>query len=214
MNHLRILIADDHEVVRRGIRALLDCRSGWKVCGEAATGKEAVRKVAELKPDIVILDINMPELDGLEATREIREAHPQTEVLILTMHDSGHAAKRALDNGAHGVVLKSDLARDLVCAVGTVRRHEYFLTSRSTERILKASQELVRTERGEALLTPRENEVLKLLAEGKSYKEAAALLGLSPKTVHAHRTNIGKKLNLTSLSELIHFAIRNRIAKA
>ena len=211
MNRLRILVVDDHEVVRRGIRALLETRSEWEICGEAATGSETLEKVKKLRPDLVVLDISMPEGSGLEVMREIQKVHPQTEILILTMHDSGPMASDVLAAGARGLVLKSDGACDLVLAVEALSQHKPFLSSRVTEMILRAYAKSAEAGPSPSDLTTREREIINWLARGKSNKEVAAALGISAKTVEAHRANIMRKLNLRSIRDLILFAIRNKI---
>lgn len=214
MQPVRILVADDHEVVRRGIRAVLEVQPGCEVCGEAVTGREAVRKARRLAPDIVILDIGMPELNGLDATRQIRKALPHTEVLILTMHESEQVVREVLAAGARGYLLKSDAGRDLVAAVEALRSHKPFFTSAVAEQLL---EDYLKTAARPGVahsptrLTPREREIVQLLAEGKSNKEVAAALGISVKTAETHRTKIMRKLDLHSLSELVRYAIRNKI---
>jgi DNA-binding NarL/FixJ family response regulator len=213
----RILLADDHEVVRHGLRVLLEAHPGWEVVGEAGNGREAVDKVRQTKPDVVVLDITMPELNGLEATRQILKAAPQTEVLILTMHESEQVAREVLAAGARGYLLKSDAAHDLVDAVDALRQHRPFFTSRVSQMLLEGYlhgptlSETAPTKR--ELLTPREREIVQLLAEGKSNKEVAGALGISPKTIETHRANIMRKLNLHSVSELVRFAVRNRMVE-
>ena len=215
MQPVRILVADDHEVVRRGIRALLEVQPGCEVCGEAVTGREAVRKARRLAPDIVILDIGMPELNGLDATRQIRKALPHTEVLILTMHESEQVVREVLAAGARGYLLKSDGGRDLVAAVEALRKHKPFFTSTVAEQLLeeylKTPAQPGAARSAPARLTPREREIVQLLAEGKSNKEVAVALGISVKTAETHRTNIMRKLDLHSLSDLVRYAIRNKI---
>src|SRR5467141_513265 len=180
---LRILVADDHELVRRGVRGLLCARRGWKVVGEAVNGREAVEKTSKLKPDVAIVDISMPDLDGLQATRQIREATPNTEVVVLSMHESDQMVRRVLEAGALGYVLKSDLATSLVKAVKGVSEGKRFLTPKVSEIVLngflKSGNQLEGTERFPGLLTPRESEVIRLLAEGKANKEIAAALGIA-----------------------------------
>jgi DNA-binding NarL/FixJ family response regulator len=212
---LRILVADDHELVRRGIRGLLRARHGWIVVGEAANGREAVEKALRLKPDVAIVDISMPELDGLQATRQIREAVPTTQVVVLTMHDSGQMVRRVLDAGAFGYVLKSDLAAHLVKAVKDVSAGKRFLTPRVSDIVLKGFLKTRNppdpTEHSQARPTPREVEIIRLLAEGKANKEIAGELGITTRTVETHRAKIMLKLGLHSLAELIHYALRNGI---
>ena len=218
MKKLRILVADDHGLVRRGARALLQARHGWRVVGEAANGREAVENTIKLKPDVAVVDITMPEMDGVEVTRQIREAVPGTKVLVLTMHESEQLVHRALDAGARGYLLKSDLTECLVKAVKAVSEGKRFLTPKVSEIVLdgflKTKGQSQRGERAGARTTPRELEIIRLLAEGKSNKEIAAQLGIAVRTVETHRAKIMLKLGLHSLAELIRYAIRNEIVSA
>jgi|SRR6202165_2431631 DNA-binding NarL/FixJ family response regulator len=213
---LRILVADDHELVRRGIRELLRARRGWTVVGEAANGREAVEKANKLKPDVAILDISMPDLDGLQATRQIREVAPTTKVVVLTMHESDQMVRRVLEAGALGYVLKSDLATHLVKAVKDVSADKLFLTPRVSDIVLKGflktGNQPDPSGHSQARPTPREVEIIRLLGEGKANKEIAAELGITIRTVETHRAKIMLKLGLHSLTELIHYAIRYKIA--
>ena len=213
---LRIVIVDDHAVVRRGVRALLESQPGWEVAAEATTGREAVALAKQLQPDIVVLDLSLPELNGLEATRQILRESPRTEVLVLTMHHSEELARNVLQVGARGYVLKSDADENLIAAVDSLRQHKPFLTSTVTEFVL--DDYLRRTDVEErvprAIVTVRERELLQLLAEGKSNKEAASALGVSVKTIEAHRANLMRKLHLRSVSDLVRYAIRNNIVEA
>jgi DNA-binding NarL/FixJ family response regulator len=212
---LRIFVADDHELVRRGIRGLLRARRGWRVIGEAANGREAVERANKLKPDVAIVDISMPELDGLQATRRIREATPNTEVVILTMHESDQMVRRVLDAGALGYVLKSDLATHLVKAVKDVSVGKLSLTPRVSDIVLQgflhSGNQADPKEPSQTRPTPREIEIIRLVAAGKSNKEMAVGLGITTRTVETHRAKIMHKLGLHSLAELIHYAIRSRI---
>jgi DNA-binding NarL/FixJ family response regulator len=212
---LRILIADDHELVRRGIRGLLRAQGLWKVAGEAASGREAVEKARKLKPDVIILDIGMPDLDGLEATRQIREAAPNTEILVLTMHQSTQMVRRVLEAGARGYVLKSDLAGHLVKAVNCVSKGKVYLTPKVSEIVLKAfldtGTEAHRAFSSRVRPTPREAEIIRLLAEGKANKMIATELGITVRTVETHRSKIMLKLGLHSLTQLVHYAIRHNL---
>lgn len=213
MSELRILVADDHEVVRQGVRALLETRPGWKVCDEAYDGRDAVEKAAKSLPDVVILDIGMPGLNGFEAARQIRKASPKSEVLILTMHESEQIVREVLASGARGYVLKSDAGRDLVTAVDALSRHNTFFTTSVAEMVLQKyleGKQGVETKEP-STLTPREREVVQLLAEGKSNKEVASTLDISVKTAETHRTNIMRKLDCHSMSDLVRYAIRNNI---
>lgn len=212
---LRILIADDHAVVRAGLRTLLESRPGWEVCAESSDGRDAVEKATKLKPDVAVLDIGMPLLNGVEATRRIHAASPSTEILILTMHESDDLVQQVVGAGARAYILKDDADRVLLAAVDAVRRHKpYFSTRVSTPSPEDPPSLAADPSRSRLRLTPREREILQLLAEGKSNKEVASLLGISVNTAEAHRANIMLKLNLHSLAELVHYAIRNNIIKA
>jgi DNA-binding NarL/FixJ family response regulator len=214
MSALRLIVADDHEVVRKGVRALLESQTGWSVLDEAVDGREAVEHAKRLRPDVVVLDISMPGLNGFEATRQIRKVSPESEVLILTMHDSEQVVRDVLLAGARGYVLKSDVGRDLVAAVEALSRHRPFVTSRVAEMVLDRYLRSQDREVGRsALLTTREQEVVQLLAEGKSNKEVAGALGISLKTAETHRANIMRKLRFSSLSDLVRYAIRNKLVE-
>jgi DNA-binding NarL/FixJ family response regulator len=214
MTPLRIVIVDDHAVVRRGVRALLESQRGWEVAGEAATGREAVDLAKRLQPDVMILDLSLPELNGLDATRQILKESPRTEVLVLTMHRSEELARNVLQAGARGYVLKSDADQSLIAAVESLRQHKPFLTSTVTEFVLDDYIQRTEDTSGYAAVTPRERQIIQLLAEGRSNKETASALDLSVKTVEAHRANIMRKLRLRSASDLVRYAIRNRIVQA
>lgn len=213
---LRILLADDHEIIRRGLCELLQKREGWEVCGEASDGRQAVEMARRLKPDVVIVDISMPQLNGLDTTRQLLQDDPHARVIVLTISDSDHIIREALNAGARGFLLKSDAARDLVSAVEAVQNRRLFFTPRVSDLVLAGF-----LEKGHALsrndppdlptLTSREREVTQLLAEGKSSKEVATLLSLSTKTVETHRSNIMRKLNLHSIRDLVVYAIKNSI---
>src|SRR5271154_6079277 len=213
---LRILIADDHEVVRRGLAALLQSHEGWEICGDAKDGREAVEKAKLLKPDVVILDVGMPNLNGLAATRQLLQQNPQQKVIVLTITDSDQDIREALDAGARGFVLKSDAARDLVSAVEALQRNRMFFTPRVNDMVLAGFLDKgYNGSRNEApklpTLTPREREVIQLLAEGKSSKEVASLLNLSTKTAETHRSNIMRKLDIHSIRDLVVYAVKNDI---
>ena len=217
---IRILVADDHELVRQGIRGLLLSEPALRVVGEAADGRETITKARKLKPDIAILDIGMPVQDGLEATRQMREAAPETRILILTMHDSDQMVRRVLEAGALGYVLKSDLAKHLIRAVKSVSKGKVYLTPKVSEIVLDGfiksaneSQELG-SSHSQNQLTDREISVVRLLTEGKANKEIAAALDISVRTVETHRARILRKLGLHSLSGLLNYAFRNQIASA
>jgi DNA-binding NarL/FixJ family response regulator len=214
MARVRIVIADDHPVVRRGLRTLLESQPNWEVCAEAANGRDALEKVTQLKPDVAIVDIGMPELNGLDATRQIVKACPQTEVLILTMHQSDEVVREVLHAGARGYVLKSDADQSLIAAVETLRQHKPFLTPVVTDLVLFR----YRNGNGEldaqtCRLTPRERQIVQLLSEGRSNKEVAASLDISIRTAETHRAAIMRKLNIASLSDLVRYAIRNKLVE-
>jgi DNA-binding NarL/FixJ family response regulator len=216
---LRILIADDHDLMRRGLKALVESRPGWTICGEAQTGREAVAKAEECKPDIVILDITMPELNGVEAARRITKLSPSTEILVLSVHYSDQLIRDILDAGVRGYIVKSDSDRDLFVAVEALGNHRPFFTPKATELILnnfnrkggpvEKTPEFLRDR-----LTSREREIVQLLSEGKSSKEVASVLNISVKTAETHRANIMRKLEIHSVSELVRYAVRNQIIEA
>jgi DNA-binding NarL/FixJ family response regulator len=212
MGALQILIADDHEVARRGIRSLLEGHPGWQVCGEAADGREAVSSSFRLKPDVVLLDIAMPGLNGLDAARQILGVAPQTRVLILTMHDTEHVVREVLAAGALGFLLKSDAGRDLVAAVEALQHRRTFFTTKVAQLVLEGYLHPGESDQySRSVLTPREREVIQLLAEGKTTKEVAVTLNLSVKTAETHRTNLMRKLDLHSVVDLTLYAVRNGI---
>jgi DNA-binding NarL/FixJ family response regulator len=218
MKTVRILLADDHDVVREGLKTLLAARADFRICGEAATGREAVAQARALKPHVVVLDFSMPELNGLEATRQIRKALPDTEVLILTMHDSETLAREVLAAGARGFLLKTHAKLQLVAAVDALAQHRPFFTGSLSALVLDAflhpGQHPAKTGAPADRLTPREREVVQLIAEGRTSKDIALQLGLSVKTADAHRANVMRKLDLHSVSELVLYAVRNKIVQA
>jgi DNA-binding NarL/FixJ family response regulator len=190
---------------------LLESKAGWQVCAEAANGREAVEKAGDLQPDVAVLDIGMPLLNGVEATRQIRKVSPRTEILILTMHDSEHMIQGVLDAGAHGYILKDDADRNLLAAVESLRRHKPYMSSRVSAPATSVQSDAGGTERPARRLTPREREIVQLLAEGKSNKEIATYLNISVKTAETHRANIMLKMNFHSVTELVRYAVKNRI---
>lgn len=210
----RILLVDDHSIVRRGLRSLLESQSGLEVCGEAANGVEAVEHVIKDRPDLVVLDLTMPEKNGLEVARLIREESPATHVLILTMHFSEEVAREVLRCGARGYILKSDADVELLAAVRHIQQNKPFFTGKLAATM---AESFVRDtdESGdswgneESPLSAREMEVVYLLASGKSNKEVAALINVSTRTVESHRNHIMRKMDFHSFSDLIRFAIRN-----
>lgn len=215
---LRILVADDHDVMRIGIRELLGTRDGWEICAEARDGKDAVAKAEQLRPDIVILDVNMPEVNGLEVARRIRKKFPETEVLMISFDYSDYLIREIVAAGARGFVVKGDSERDLIAAIEALANHKSFFTARANDVVLgrvrgsNAGEEVHEIIRRR--LTPRELEIVQLLAEGKSSKEVAVSLAISVKTADTHRANIMRKLDLHSVTELVRYAVRNQIVKA
>ena len=217
MKTVRILLADDHKVVRQGTRALLSAVPEWEIVGEADNGRDAVSLTAELKPDIVILDISMPELNGLDATRQIKKKSPETEVLIFTGQETEELVHDVFDSGARSYIMKTDAADHLIDAIKALSEHKHFFTSRISEIVFaRYIQEKGTLEgaRDKSRITDREREIVQLLAEGKSSKEIATILGISVRTVETHRAAIMKKLGLKSFSELIRYAVRNKIIEA
>jgi DNA-binding NarL/FixJ family response regulator len=218
MMGVRLLLADDHEIVRKGLRAVLETEPGWEVVAEAADGKDAIEKTKQMKPDIAILDISMPALNGLEAARQIGTCASQTKVLILTVHDLDPLIQQVLEAGARGYLLKSDAARDLVTAVDALRRNKTFFTPKVAQMVLEGyldkNPKETAPEGGYFRLTCRQREIVQLLAEGKSSKEVACALGLSVKTAETHRANIMRRLDCHSVTALVRYAIRNHIIEA
>jgi DNA-binding NarL/FixJ family response regulator len=191
---------------------LLESHEDWEVCGEATTGRDAVEQSRRLRPDVVVMDLSLPELNGLDATRQILKDAPDTEVLVLTMHHSEELARDVLQAGARGYVLKSDADENLITAVDSLRQHKPFLTSTVTEFVLDGYVRHGDAQEDPAL-TAREREIIQLVAEGQSNKAAATTLGISVKTIEAHRANIMRKLHLHSVSDLVRYAIRNKIVQ-
>ena len=215
MKPVRILIADDHELIRRGLSAQLSHNPAWTVVAEAANGREAVELALRLKPDLIVLDLTMPELNGLSATRRILAENPAARILILTMHESQQLVREVLAAGAQGYVLKSDAGRTLIAALEALLDGRPFFTSKVARIVLDG---YLRTPAGEMTATPllsaRELEIVQLLAEGKSNKDVAKVLGISVKTAETHRGNIMRKTGFNSLADLVRYAIRNGIIEA
>jgi DNA-binding NarL/FixJ family response regulator len=212
---LQILIADDHGVVRKGLRILLETNRNWVICAEVSNGRKAVDEAVKLQPDIAILDISMPDLNGVEAARRIRQLSPKTEVLILTMHESDVLLRESLNAGAKGYLLKEDADDYLASAIEALRKHKTYFSPKITKAMSRErfSLSVDEADRDVPLnrLTSREKEVTQLLTEGKSNKEVATILAISVKTVEAHRTRIMLKLGIRSITGLVRYAIRNKI---
>ena len=217
MTKVRLLLADDHEVVRMGLRSIALGHPSFEVCGEASDGRTAVSEALRLKPDVVVLDVTLPVLNGLEATRQILKALPRTEVLVLTVLDSENIVHQALQAGARGYVLKSDASEHLLAALGNVSAHKPYFTSSVSELVLAGylrHDQRPASNEARTHLTQREREVLQLLAEGRGNKNVAAELKIGLKTVETHRANIMNKLALHSVADLVRYAIRNGIVAA
>jgi DNA-binding NarL/FixJ family response regulator len=217
MEKIRVLIADDHQVMRRGVRAVVELIPDWEVCGEASTGRDAVEMAERLQPEIVIMDVSMPELNGLEATRQIRKISPNTEVLMFTGLETEEMVRQVFEAGARSYILKTDGREQLESALRSLAEHKPYFTTKIGEilfaRFLQGKTR-VDEEAAEGRLTDREREIVQLLAEGSSNKEVADRLGISVKTVETHRAAVMKKLKFKSFSDLVRYAIRNHIISA
>ena len=217
MKKLRILIADDHEVVREGARALIEHEPDWEVCGVAANGREAVALATELKPDVVIVDMTMPELDGVQVVRQIKRALPQTEMLVFSAHESESVIAEVFAAGAKSYIRKADAGRHLISALRSLQQHKPYFTDEVSEVLfarfltgIGKKQDPAASEK----LSTREREIIRLLAEGKTNKENARALGIRIRTIETHRATVMRKLRLDSLADLVRYAIRNGIVEA
>lgn len=214
---IKILIADDHDVVRQGVRNILESQPDFTLCGEATTGREAVTLADQHHPDVAILDISMPDLNGIDAARQILKTLPETKVLIFTVHDAERLVYEVFSAGAHGYVLKSDAGRHLLAAVTSVLEGRHYFSTQVSEVLFESfrQKDLPHTQPEGASPTSgpsaREREIIQLLAEGRSNKEVATHLGISVKTAETHRAAIMRKLGLHSIGELVRYAIRNHL---
>lgn len=214
MTKLRILLADDHDVVRRGMRCLIEERTDWEVCGEARTGREAVALAAELQPHLAVLDLAMPELNGLEAARQISKLSRETEILLFTVHMTEGLLDAVMAAGARGYLLKSDAGKHLTTAIESLSEHKPFFSPSVPAAVSDyASGGKVRAARSPSTLTPREREVTQLIAEGRSNKKIAFLLDLSVKTVETHRAAVMRKLGVSSVAGVVRYAVRNHLTE-
>ena len=213
VQQVRILLADDHELVRHGLKAVLQERRGWQVCGEASNGREAVEKTQTLNPDVVIVDLSMPVMNGVEATRRIVNANSHVKVLVLTIHQAEQIVSEVLEAGAKGFLLKSDAAQELINAVEAVLLDKPYFTAKVADEVLDGFLErrVHRPQCKTRVLTARERQVVQLLAEGRTSREVASELGLSVKTAESHRANVMRKLQVHSVGELVLYALRNQI---
>ena len=210
---LRILLADDHEIVRRGTRALIEQNSEWEVCGEAGDGRTAVALAEKLQPHIAVLDLGMPELNGLEAARQIKRALPACEILVFTGEEDDQLIHDVFAAGARSYILKSDISTHLTAAIESLSQHKHYFTTKISEVVFARYLDGKNAVAGGRDLTAREREIVQLLAEGKSNKATAAVLGISIKTVETHRATIMTKLQLDSFADLVRYAIRQKIVQ-
>ncbi|MEY2488904.1 MAG: hypothetical protein QOC70_846 [Verrucomicrobiota bacterium] len=215
---VRILIADDHDVMREGTRAIIERQPGWEVCGVAATGREAVEQALALEPDIVVMDMTMPELNGLDAAQQIRRRLPKTEIIIFTAHQTDELIREVFEAGAKSFIFKSEAHHFLVEAIRSLSEHKAFFTNKVSEvlfaEMLNRSSARSQEPETSKRLTRREREIVQLLAEGKSNKEVASTLGISIRTAETHRASVLRKLGLDSLASLVRYAIRHKIIEA
>lgn len=215
---LRILIADDHDVMREGTRAVIERQPGWEVCGMAATGREAVAEAIRLQPDIVIMDMSMPDLNGLDAAVQIKRRLPPTEILMFTAHETDDLIREVFEIGVKSFIFKSEAHTYLVDAIQSLSLHKPFFTNKVSEilfaDILNRSPKGSKGTQPGQRLSAREREIVQLLAEGKSNKEVADALGISVRTAETHRASILRKLGLDSIASLVRYAIRNKIIEA
>ena len=213
---VQIMIIDDHSIVRRGVRALLEAHPGWRVCGEAGNASDGIAKAKSLKPDVVVMDVQMPGMSGVEATRQIAKALPKTGVLVLSIHESEELVRELLEAGARGYVFKSDLDTNLVAGVEALQKGQTYFSSPAGEFILSNYlKDPIQAKRKftspEDKLTARQREVVRLVVQGKANKEVAHILNISVKTAETHRIRAMRKLGLHSLSDLVRYAVRQKI---
>lgn len=215
---LRILVVDDHEMMRAGVRGVIERQSGWEVCGVATTGREAIEQALVLEPDIVVMDMSMPGLNGLDAAVEIRRHLPQIEILILSAHETEDLIREVFAAGIKSFIFKSQAQHFLVKAIQSLSEHKPFFINKVSEALfaemLTRSESKPDTAQTNQGLTARERQVVQLLAEGRSNKEIADTLGISPRTAETHRANILRKLSLSSVAEVVRYAIRNKMIDA
>ena len=214
MNAFRILVVDDHPIFRLGLCSLLHSREGWEVCGEAGDGRDAIEKCMQLKPDLIVLDICMPILNGVDAARQILKVNPAQRILVLTDVGSDTVISDCLQAGVRGWVLKSDTPSDLTAAVQAMQQNNHVYSPRISELLVGSlSKQRLTGDAGPRvpILSPREREVLQLLAEGRTSKDVAVILNIAVKTAETHRSNIMSKLDVHSIAKLVLYAVRNEI---
>jgi DNA-binding NarL/FixJ family response regulator len=215
---LRILVADDHELIIAGVRGLIERQSGWEVCGVATTGREAIEQALALEPDIVVMDMTMPGLNGLDAAIQIKRHLPQTEILIFSAHETEDLIREVFAAGIKSFIFKSQAEHFLVEAIQSLSEHKPFFINKVSEALFaemlthsESKPDAAQTSQG---LTARERQIVQLLAEGSSNKEIADTLGISIRTAEVHRANVLRKLGLSSLAEVVRYAIRNKMIEA
>jgi two-component system response regulator NreC len=212
---LRILIADDHDVMREGTRGVIERQPGWEVCGIATTGREAVEQAFALEPDVVVMDMSMPELNGLDAAVQIKRRLPRTEILIFTAHETDELIREVFEAGAKGFIFKSDAHQLLVKAIQSLSEHKAFLTTKVSEVLfadmLNRSGAKPHVAETGKRITIREREIVQLVAEGRNNKEIAGVLGISVRTAETHRASVMRKLSLDSIASLVRYAIRHKM---
>jgi len=217
MEQIRVLLADDHQVVRTGLRVAIEGMPGWVVCGEAVDGRAAVQMAGELRPDIVVMDVGMPELNGIDATRQIRKIRPETEVLMFTAQEAEDLVRQVFEAGARSYILKTDGKEQFEAALRALAKHKPYFTTGVGEVLFAKflrGKKTAAEEEGEGRLSNREREIVQLLAEGRSNKEVAGVLGISVKTVETHRAAVMRKLKFNAFSDLVRYAIRNHLVSA
>jgi DNA-binding NarL/FixJ family response regulator len=214
---ISVLLADDHDVIRQGIRTLLESHPGFKVCDEAKNGEEAVDKAIRHHPNVAVLDISMPKMGGLEATRKIRQQSPDTQVLIFTVHDTDAIVREVLDAGAHGYILKTDAVNHLIAAVEAIAKQNLYFSAGISKFVIDSLLSSTDWQKDEpeydSPLTTRETEIVRLLAQGKSNKEVANGLFISVRTVETHRRTIFQKLKIHAVADLVRYAVRHSLIK-
>ncbi len=217
MSKTKVLLVDDHTIVRQGIKALLDTQEGIEVVGEAEDGREAIEKAKQMAPNVIVIDITMPNLNGIEATRQIKKINPEIKVLVLTVHDNEEYIHRILQAGASGYLLKESAVSDLVSAINAVEKGDIFLSPSISKVVVKDYIRHVETDSGDFdslnVLTNREREVLQLIAEGHTNRDIARILKLSIKTIDVHRSHIMDKLNIRDITGLVKYSIRKGLIK-
>jgi DNA-binding NarL/FixJ family response regulator len=218
MKPLRILVADDHEIVRQGLRLLIQAVPGWEICGEATEGTEAVTLAEKVQPDVVVLDHGMPGLNGVDATRQIKEVAPGAEVIVFSGTDNDSLVHRVFEAGAKSYISKADTGKHLVAAIETVSQHKPYFTDQVSEvvfaRYLQRDRFNTPDPEPHSRLTAREREIVQMLAEGKTNKEIAETLSISTRTAETHRSTVMRKLKLRTTADLVRFAVRNHIIQA